>query len=347
MFRWLRRNPPPPVTPDESGYRLPSSLWVDRPDAMSHLAGMRSRGDVDSHEADLIEQFIVRGFAVLELNPDPDTFDSIERDVNSLWADRPWNVAYAYDGPAYPMAYADESRERRPRSRIHDIHSASEAARSLYLDPKLFKFVRLILGEEPVAFQSLYFQFGSQQVIHRDPVVVPTAAPGHLVAAWIALEDIRKGSGELLYVPGSHRLPYYEFSPGEWQFDAYRMGAKEIEEAKAWDRDQCARLGLETIGFTPRRGQALVWHASLMHGGGPVEGEGRTRRSFVVHYSTRATYTTRAITVHERTMNEAGDTVEIPRVVGTTETIEQNGCVGLENPMKTFEPAGGGTSGIP
>lgn len=346
MLRWFRRSPSPsvPSAPAvESGYALPSSLWVDAPDALSTLGRRRAAGELDAGDARRLEEFIREGFTVIDLDLDPSLFDEIERDVDSLWKTRPSTVAYAWDGPAYPMTYADEARERRPRSRIHDIHSASDAALSLYLNSQLFRFVRLVLGEEPVAFQSLYFQFGSQQVIHRDPVVVPTAAPGHLVAAWIALENITAGSGELLYVPGSHRLPYYEFSPGEWQFDAYRMGAKEIEEAKAWDRQQCAALGLEPKGFTPRRGQALVWHASLMHGGGPLEDEKRTRRSFVVHYSTRATYRTRAITVHEKTLAESGETTETPRIVATDDLLEKNGCIGLDNPMRNFQPQNDGT----
>lgn len=321
------------------GYRLPSTLWVDRPDALRHAQSLRESGRI-SHDDELhLRRFIDDGYTVLDLNLSDSTFDQMERDVDGLWKTKPWDVAYAYTGPAYPMAYSDEQRERRPKSRIHDMHSASETALGLYLQPQLFRFVNLILGEEPVSFQSLYFQFGSEQVIHRDPVVVPTAQPGHLVAAWIALEDIHPGSGELLYVPGSHRLPYFEFSPGEWQFDAYRMGEKEIAAAKEWDRRICAERGLETKAFTPRRGQALVWHASLMHGGGSVEGEGRTRRSFVVHYSTRSTYRTRAITIHEKHTAADGSTTEQPRVVGTDEILAANGCVGLDNPMRGFVPS--------
>lgn len=291
-----------------------------------------------AEEAVRLREFMEQGFTVLKPAISPDIFSSIESDVDSLWKNRPWTVAYAYDGPAYPMAYADEQRERRRKSRIHDIHSASDAALSLYLHSEIFRFVRLILDDEPLAFQSLYFQFGSEQVIHRDPVVVPTAVPGHLVAAWIALEDIRPGSGELVYVPGSHRLPYFEFSPGEWQFDAYRMGEKEIARAKEWDREQMRVHRLQPRTFTPAKGEVLVWHASLMHGGASVDSDKLTRRSYVVHYSTASTYRNRAITVHEK-VKEGNQVREIPRVVSTERILEKDGCRGLDNPMRDFAPS--------
>ena len=32
-----------------------------------------------------------------------------------------------------------------------------------------------------------------------------------LIASWIALEDVQPGSGELMYVPGSHRFEVFIF----------------------------------------------------------------------------------------------------------------------------------------
>ncbi len=148
-----------------------------------------------------------------------------------------------------------------------DIKICKEAALALYLDRQIFAHVGRLFGEEPVAIQSLYFEFGSQQALHRDPVVVPIHEPGHMIAAWIALEDISPDCGPLLYVPGSHRLPYCELAPGEYQFDGRRMGPEVVERGLAWEAEQYRRHGLESRAFTPRRGEVLLWHASLTHGG--------------------------------------------------------------------------------
>src|SRR6266516_4337125 len=77
-----------------------------------------------------------------------------------------------------------------------------------------FRFVELIFGAPAIAFQSLYFEYGSQQGLHRDPMFVVTDPPSHLLASWVALEDITPDSGPLAYVPGSQHLPWYEFEPG-------------------------------------------------------------------------------------------------------------------------------------
>ena len=257
----------------------------------------------------------------------------MESDVDRLWREKPADVAYAYDGPARSMRYAEESRDRRTRYRIHDAHSHAESFRDLYLEPNIHRWIDLLLGEPGVAIQSLYFQYGSEQMLHRDPIVVPTSADGHLFAAWIALEDIEDGAGALVYVPGSHRLPYYEFRPGEYRFDAASMGAAEIEAGNAFEDEQMQRHGLEPRVFTAKRGQVLLWHANLRHGGSPVTDPDKTRRSFVVHFSTRRTYQERAITISEPAAD--GD---VAVVASTRALIEGRGCVGFDNPLAGYRP---------
>ena len=184
--------------------------------------------------------------------------------------------------------------------------------------------MRLILGEDAVAIQSLFFEYGSEQMLHRDPVVVPTGGHGHLTAAWIALEDIGPDCGALVYVPGSHRLPYYAFAPGEYRFDGSRMGEAEARAATEFDDEQARLHGLAPRTFTAEKGEVLIWHAALRHGGGPVTDPNATRKSFVVHFSKRATYPSRSITLGEP------ETV----VMETSETVERDGCVGYESPMQ-------------
>ena len=78
----------------------------------------------------------------------------------------------------------------------------------------MFRMVELIYDQPAISFQSLYFEYGSQQALHRDPMFVVTDPPSHLLASWVALEDIAPDSGPLAYVPKSHRLPWFEFEPG-------------------------------------------------------------------------------------------------------------------------------------
>jgi ectoine hydroxylase-related dioxygenase (phytanoyl-CoA dioxygenase family) len=313
---------------------LDSGLWIDRSDALVEIERRRDAKVLSDEEAEGLRYFAAHGYLIFSL-PNDERPDALLHDVDRLWKERPVDLAFARDSPPYSFALAEEGASRGPRYRLHDIHSHSPAARALYLDAQIFRWVELILAEEPVAIQSLFFEYGSQQVMHRDPVVVPTGAPGHLLAAWIALEDISPDSGALAYVPGSHRLPYYEFAPGRYEFDARTMGEDQIKAALAFDDEQCRRAGLETRLFTGKKGEVLLWHASLRHGGGPVRGERLTRKSYVVHYSSARTYRERGITIVEPEVATAPNSGR-SRVLMTSTLLEDRGRRGFENPMRGY-----------
>ncbi|MEM1179569.1 MAG: phytanoyl-CoA dioxygenase family protein [Acidobacteriota bacterium] len=307
------------------GVWIPSSLWIDRPDALRHIQSREAGGDVSREHAELLRFFAANGYCVFDMGVDPTLLDAVQADVDRLWRERPRDVAYAYDGPAKRLSEAEEARERKTRYRLHDIHSHAESALKLYLLPRIHELVDLMFGEPSVAIQSLYFEYGSQQTLHRDSVVVPTEEPGHLVAAWIALEDIKPESGALVYVPGSHLLPCFETAPGEFMFDGRRMGGDVVERGLAFEAEQEQRCGLEPQVFAAKKGQVLIWHGALRHGGSPVLDESLTRKSFVVHFSTRRTYVDRSLTVAEADGNAT--------VMGTRELVQEAGHSGFQNPM--------------
>jgi hypothetical protein len=49
-------------------------------------------------------------------------------------------------------------------------------------------------------------------------------------------------------------------------------------------RARCVERALEQRLFRPRRGDVLLWHADLAHGGSPIVTPGLTRKSLVTHY---------------------------------------------------------------
>lgn len=310
------------------GIRLESDLWLDRPDAVQQIAERQAACQLTAEQAERLRFFAEHGYMLFALDLDAAEIDALVDGVDQLWEERPTDVAFACDSPARPMHRGDVA-ERRARYRLHDIHSHLPAARALYLNEQIFAEVRRILGDDAVAIQSLFFEFGSEQMLHRDPVVVPTGAPGHLLASWVALEDIHPDCGALVYIPGSHRLPYYAFGPEQYMFDAATMGEAEVEAAFAFDEAQCAKHGLEPRLLTIKKGECLIWHASLRHGGGPVRDPSLTRKSFVVHYAPRATYGTRAITVFDRDDQTPG-----PTVFETDTLLRAPGAAGFDNPMR-------------
>jgi len=306
---------------DESG-GLRSDLWLDQPDAHKQIEKRRLRPD----RAEALHLFVDHGYLQVSLGRDEEFWTGLDADIERLWERRPPDLAVSeqqgeptsfrdYEGPVRPVGY-----------RIPDLHGHSARALRLYLDKTLFYWMELIFDQPAIAFQSLYFEYGSEQGLHRDPMFVLATPPSHLLAAWIALEDVAADAGPLSYVPGSHRFPWIEFQDGEVHKPV--MTSPERETAWLEFRDRIAREhGVES--FTCKRGDVFVWHAGLMHGGAPVQTHGRTRKSFVIHYSTAATYHSRMAPARIHTADGWANAR-----LGTDIVLTQEGRRGLDAPLR-------------
>lgn len=276
-------------------HTLLSDLWIDAPDALEELERRVASGRIRSEDAPGIEKFIRDGYCVVDLDLPDSVFEEIERDVDGFWAEPPPNLAYGGTvlGQTGVFAFADARpwahRRARRQHRFCCAHSHSQAMQRLYLNEDLHRYVSTIFGEPCIATQTLYFEYGSVQGMHRDTCVVTFDPPSHLAAAWIALEDVDPDCGPLEYIPGSHRLPQHVFDDGSVVYDRDRHGDRGMADMHVALLEQAAACGLEVEKFTPRRGQALLWHHSLCHGGSRVEQLDLTRKSLVVHYTLRRT----------------------------------------------------------
>ena len=307
----------------------PGLVWLDAADAERVIAERAGAGELSEEEVANLRKFAADGYLIVPIEVSAADAEAIDRDVDALWRDRPADVAFAYDSPPRRFSEAVEAEHRRPRYRIHELHSVSTTALRLYLDPKVHRYASLILGDTAVATQSLYFEYGSQQALHRDSVVVPTPRFGSLVAAWIALEDIVAESGPLMYVPGSQRLPFYEFRPGQQVYDPTAHGEADVKAALAFYAEQLERSGLPVRQFLARRGEVLLWHSALTHGGAPASDPQRTRKSFVVHFSTLADHPTRECAVREAVDGVAGESI-----FSTADVLERDGAFGFASPLR-------------
>lgn len=162
------------------------------------------------------------------------------------------------------------------------------------------KILRLLLGDEAVLFQSINFLKGSEQETHSDSIHMTTYPLGRLIAAWVALEDIDESNGPLHYYPKSHLLPYYLNSDYSNEGNKWLIGDKSYDEYEKMIQDKIRESGLEKKTFAARKGDILIWHANLFHGGDPHTDRNRTRKSMVLHYFGR-----NAICYHEITQRPA------------------------------------------
>ena len=168
--------------------------------------------------------------------------------------------------------------------RIQDGWMTYPAIKELALEPIIHDLLRHLYGREPFAFQTLNFAVGSEQPYHSDAVHFHSFPRGFMCGVWIALEDVMPDSGPLHYFPGSHRLPY--LSADSLGLDP--MAVAEEEHPQRFFQDHWHQYvrseRFEKQLFLPQRGEILVWHANLLHGGEPVFDRSSRRWSQVVHY---------------------------------------------------------------
>ena len=168
--------------------------------------------------------------------------------------------------------------------RLQDGWRQYEAIRRLALHPAVLDLLRHVYGREPFAFQTLNFAVGSEQPYHSDAAHFDSEPHGFMCGLWIPLADVEPESGPLLYYPGSHRLPY--LSAASLGLTPEQVAAEPHPQRffePSW-RESIERHDLQPEFFLPRRGEALIWHANLLHGGSPVLNRQSRRWSQVVHY---------------------------------------------------------------
>lgn len=340
---WFRRTTEPasPAPPEPSSPSVPdgplrasgllnSDLWFDRDDAPRTIDALLASGEIDEGGAENLRHFVDKGYMVISLDLADEVFEALDADIERLWTEKPPNVAYAYQSLLTRFSEA-RPEHRAPSCRVADLHTWSPTALDLFLDRQVFDIIERLFGQAAVATQSLYFEWGSQQGLHRDPVYVQMRPPSHLLATWLALEDIGPDCGPLVYVPGSHRQPYYQFEPGRFTVDFSRDDQEIIAKGVRWDEEHCRAAGLELETLTCKRGDILVWHHSLLHGGSFPTNPDLTRKSFVVHYSTLATMET----VHNSYLDAPGS--DAITHLTSQRVLERRGCHGFDSPLNVAE----------
>lgn len=310
---------------------LQSQLWIDQPDWEVRLERKLADGEVTLEDAELLTQFAQDGFCRFSLKNADAAICAVSQGFDVLWEQRPNDLLGAAvginEGRPMPLSLFPRPFVRGPGTRLLDVHGHGDAARSLYLNAQLHRIVGLILGSAPVATQSLCFEYGSTQPLHRDPWYVVTRPVWTLLAAWIALEDIRPDSGPLMYVPGSHHLPFHVFRNGGIVMHAPGVSPQERSAAMQHMIRQIEHAKLNPQPFLAQRGDVFIWHGALVHGGSPVKDPSLTRKSLVVHFDDLASHPRRGASV--RYPNGEGSTVY------TDELIGDSGAIGFQSPLRS------------
>jgi ectoine hydroxylase-related dioxygenase (phytanoyl-CoA dioxygenase family) len=255
-----------------------SFLWLDRSQTDDEIRRRVARGLVTPDEARLLEHWSASGYVILENCISPDLVDEALADVDRAWRDeRPLSIDVLTTGERTTIAEAGAGARAVPY-KLNDFYLQSEAVRRIFLDERIVRFGELVFDDEVVGCNSLTFEYSTQQPAHVDHVYMTPTPPRRLVAAWVACEDILPESGPLEYWVGSHRLAPFDFGGYHYtpEQDARHTAYVAAEKERFPKRE-----------FLARKGDVLIWHAMLIHGGGAIRRDGLTRKSMAFHYYSR------------------------------------------------------------
>lgn len=237
--------------------------------------------DTDAQTKECVSKFLEDGYAIIK--------NAVPQDIVKYLKT---NIATGYNNQAYCNYYCNGKKvfeKFSPKAKkylnaelkILDAHYFDRKAQKAIFSRPIRNFLKTIFGEDtlPLAFQSLSFIKGSGQSIHDDRTFVRVNSVGNFVASWIALEDVKEKSGELIYYPKSHKLNPHRFTDGSiWNFTK-----EEINTYSNTLVNKAKKAGLVTEKFYAKAGDVLFWHSGLLHGG-TNNNNGLTRTSLVTHY---------------------------------------------------------------
>ncbi|NIJ55608.1 phytanoyl-CoA dioxygenase family protein [Dyadobacter arcticus] len=224
----------------------------------------------------------------------------LEEQIDALWNefDETMDNHEKYDMTALIEGYnntRDIAIKKVPKeilkgidTRVNEYHSASVLAKKVITHPYITTFVKAVFDAPVVVYQTLVFRYGSQQDTHQDFPWVTPKIPSHLTASWIALEDISPDSGPLYYFPGSHKIRKFNFGTGIlYRHGESVFGPKLFGKYLDW---KCKKEGLTKQALCIKKGDVLIWHSALVHGGLQIANPELTRKSLVCHYTTTNAY---------------------------------------------------------
>jgi len=211
-----------------------------------------------------VTNFNKQGYAILNTYLSNETVDAVNSEIDNL--------------------LKKETVDFKYRNKIMFAIHKSELLRNIGEDPKLIELLSALTHDEMKLFQSINFLTGSEQKTHSDSIHMTTFPLGGLLGVWIALEDIELDNGPLHYYPGSHTLPYYLNSDYENNGNFFLIGDKDYTEYEKMLATKIEELNIKKSVFTAKKGDLLIWHANLLHGGEPHTNKDKTRKSMVFHY---------------------------------------------------------------
>lgn len=223
--------------------------------------------------------FDLNGYAVIRNLIDPKDCDR----VRSLWNDliKPsTGVIFRQSGD--PLARHIKNENGWIMNPALDPHSMPQPefrpfreaiVEQVFDTPAFAGSLRHLLRGSPLIVQSMYFEGNSATQEHQDSYYLDAEKVGELVAAWVALEDIRPRAGRFFVSPGSHSTDRCNVS-GRNADDRHQTFIETIMRELQ---------NLPIHAPVMRKGDVLFWHPLTIHGSMDSTDPEHSRSSLTCH----------------------------------------------------------------
>ncbi len=259
-------------------------LWIDRADWLDRLADKHRRGELSGEMSTSIFRFVRDGYLVIRNAVPSALVTALNEEIDRVWEAPPEGLlteTFEPDGEMRLMP--PDIRYRDGRTKLLDLYAFSAAARRVLAAPTVVAFLAAIFDDTPKAFQGLTLWSGLQQSMQKDSAFVKVEDnPRALAAAWVALEDVKPGTGELEYYIGSHRSPEFLFGGFSKWMDGFSDDQARFAQSL---HDDANTYGQTKGSFLAKKGDVLLWHADLAHADAPVTKTQASRRSMLTHFT--------------------------------------------------------------
>ncbi|MCE4223162.1 phytanoyl-CoA dioxygenase family protein [Methylobacterium sp. C25] len=208
------------------------------------------------------------GYAVIDF-PDPDFTEraaSIRNALNDTFDWAEWRDRGGF--------------ERNEGLRVQDAWRTNSDVKAIAMNPAILALLSDLYGRRAKPFQTLNFPVGTQQRVHSDESHFASMPAKFMCGVWVALEDIDSDAGPLFYYPGTQNWPSFQ---NEHFGVTAHGGGSTAKYGLVWDALLAAHQS-KPERFLARKGQALIWVSSILHGGDRQLDKAKTRWSQVTHY---------------------------------------------------------------
>lgn len=179
--------------------------------------------------------------------------------------------------------------------RVTNFHMYNANMLNLITNKYVDDILRLFFNQEQTIYTSIFFKVGSSAYYHRDTPQMHTNPMYQYCGVWYALEDIDVKAGPFKYYVGSNKLEdidghkIYNKIVSENTFLSFneRINRCQLEYSKVLT-NLCKKNNLISMDNTNYfdkidKGDVIIYHPKLLHGGSNIIDHSLTRYSVVTH----------------------------------------------------------------